>query len=75
MKVGDLTGALLDYWVARGELERALRGHELRRKADGVCLSVDLSDDMVVGYISEGVVGRNRARKDWNLVNGEWCYQ
>ncbi|MCQ0032562.1 phage protein NinX family protein [Burkholderia glumae] len=75
MKVSELSGALLDYWVARCEMEGQLSGHELRRKAEGVCLIVDLSDDQVVGYICEGIRGRYRARKDWNLVNGEWCYQ
>ncbi|VWD01986.1 hypothetical protein BLA17378_05302 [Burkholderia aenigmatica] len=75
MRVSELSGALLDYWVARCELTGALRGHELRRKVGGVCLIVDLADDTVVGYICEGVRGRYRARKDWNLVHGEWCYQ
>ncbi|MGS1004037.1 RusA family crossover junction endodeoxyribonuclease [Burkholderia glumae] len=33
MKVSELSGALLDYWVARWELEGQLSRHERRRKA------------------------------------------
>ncbi len=82
MKVSELSGTLLDYWVAQCELNRSLDELELRDAGQNRWTLVDKEDGSIMGLICSGIRDRSKARRELSLPpnvfyywpSGDWAY-
>jgi len=74
VRVSELSGVLLDYWVARAEAEETLKGSKLQPAGENRWTIVDPDDDFIMGYLVDGIQKRFKARRELNLDSGTWHY-
>jgi hypothetical protein len=75
MKVSELTGAELDYWVAQCELTSTLDGLLIKQAGDKRWTIVDKEDGSIFGLICDGIIARSKARRELSLPQNVFYYQ
>lgn len=82
MKVCELEGAALDYWVAQCELDKLLDGLQVKAAGPNRWLLVATDDGSTMGLICSGILARVKARRELQLPkdafyyhpSGDWTY-